>query len=1704
MKLNKVALATMVVLGLGVPVVHSQTDASNKNKLVGLSTNAVKKRVAQQQQHASTTVKSASEKFLDARKTNRSVKPTSANRKFVREEGLTGEHAYIVVLEDSPVATYDGSIANYASTHLSSTQNATGGNGILSKSKSNIEAVNRYTNYLHKRQNTLVNSARTQGISLNVKKRFTNAVNGITTVLTQDEAEQLASMPGVRAVQRSRLLQLHTDVGPEHIGAAAAWDGNATDGTALKGEGIIVGIIDTGVNTDHPAFADIGGDGYDHTNPWGAGTYVGDCATEEWASLCNDKLIGVRSYSMITDYYDAEIVQAEQNDDESDNVLIAPKNGEDHQGHGSHVASTAAGNVLFNVPYQGVSADHPDGVDIGHYFARTSGVAPHANIISYQVCFPESSALGGCPTEAILAAVDDAIADGVDVINYSIGADEILPWNDVTQLAFLAAREAGIDVVVAAGNSGDDAISNTSPWQNVVGATHHGREIDVSEKQLGTFSGGDLDAPYEISGAGISEGITAPIVLASNYGDSLCSEAFAEGTFNGEIVVCERGEVARVAKANNVLAGGAGGFVLYNVSSFGDESNTVNDVYPLPGIHIDDWDGSELVTWLSSGTDHVATISGTEISQSMNEELVDAYATFSSTGPSKVYNHSLFPTIAAPGVDIIAAYADDTPFANYPASSDYSLLSGTSMASPHVAGAIALLNQAYPAWTPSEIQSAIQMTSTPVRNRPDDRDWDGEEASYHKAGAGVINVENALKAGFVMHETNQAYIDANPANGGDAKYLNMPQIMDEYCYNTCSWVRTIKATKDASWSVSTSAKENSVGFTVTPSEFSLKAGEEQSVLVTADYVEMQGTDLELGYEVQGTITFTPDNSDVATAHWPVAVEYVRGGLPETINILAHRDDGREIVANMQSDAIQSFTARIYQPVKADIQTVTLPQDLDTEWPLKDGLVSESDHIIWLDVGDNAARLVTEVLLHATTSAEDVNDKGIAKVLVGKDFNGNGEVDPIDEALCASTAEYEANWCNINSPESGKYWVLIHNAVSFASEQYEDTYVVSTAVVDAEIADNMSVSGPASTDGITPYTINVDWDFESIEHGDKYYTALDLGINEENTGNLGMIPVNWERSSDEVSIELSQTSAKAGDVIDVTVNVMSNQTGGTRDFELQTTFPGAKLVADSVTANGTFEVDVTTTSDSIAVAGMQPNSADWKREYVRTTNLEDPQCRMPDVGGNNNGYINLADFDVYPAYGGSGEDAYVIEFSEFYGNNPEPYALYNNLAYAGATSLNVYTMGMATLDTQEVIWPYHMELPYGFIPDQIFGVFWRAGFYGEATLGSELNVSSDDEDNSGISIAGTSDFIIVEWDNARSEVKDWEDGEEVTLTPHDDSYDFELLLYKDVGYGNNEYEFIMAYDNIEWGSSDGAGSIGLQGYYGPHNGFLPVNGYLGQSYAYNDLNEKVQDDLIICYDYKGPESSQYQLKFQIQVGNDASGNDLGVNVNHVVAGLADSASAEIVAVPSSIKLGGFSAKQIDEDTSLTGLIINYADENGGANTITVSGDNITATVHGHEAGSLVDITPAENFNGTTTVTVTVTDNVYAGDVTSTSFELTVVPVNDAPSVVITAPAQTIVGKSLTLSAAKSRDADEDSMTYQWSGPGTIVSPNEVRTVVNNLTKGRHTFTLTVSDGSLTTSESVTVEVRGKSGGSLSVLWMLLLTPVLAMRMRRRSA
>ena len=555
----------------------------------------------------------------------------------------------------------------------------------------------------------------------NVLYHYTNALNGFAALMTAAQANDLARQPGVASVQLDQMRYKHTENSPTFMKLTVRrgpWD------QGIKGEDVIVGVIDTGIWPEHPSFADDGTyaplpiDLDDsERSPCDFGNI--DHNPDDVPFECNNKLIGARQF------LDAYIAVIGLLDEEFDSAR-------DDDGHGTHTASTSAGNADVDASIFGI----PRG--------KVSGIAPRARVIAYK-----GLGLQGGFGSDLAAAIDQAVADGVDVINYSIGGGASLIGAD--DIAYLFAAQAGVFVATSAGNSGPDPETiggpASVPWVTTIGASSQNRTF-ISDITLN----GPGKPPKKLWGGSVTPGINNfNLVDAEGIADitgdtsGTCSNPFPAATFQeDDCVVCNMTDSGRnrTGRATNVAAAG-GGAVLYHNSAV--MNNTPSDNNPLPTVHVLNEVGNPLKAYLSDHPGQV-TISFTQsvARKSPRDRRVvpNMMAYFSSRGPDPVAMDIIKPDVTAPGLLILAGAS---PIHLNTAAQDqlFQAIQGTSMSGPHAAGALALIKQAHPDWSPAMAKSALMTTAR--QNIIKD---DGEtKADPFDMGAGHIKPGGRVVAG---------------------------------------------------------------------------------------------------------------------------------------------------------------------------------------------------------------------------------------------------------------------------------------------------------------------------------------------------------------------------------------------------------------------------------------------------------------------------------------------------------------------------------------------------------------------------------------------------------------------------------------------------------------------------------------------------------------------------------------------------------------------------------------------------------------------------------------------------------------------------------------------------------------------------------------------------------------------------------------------
>lgn len=688
--------------------------------------------------------------------------------------------------------------------------------------------------------------------------QFQHAFNGMVIELTEDEAQLLRSNPDVALVEPEMELPLDTDAGPTLIGAPTVWNGSNVPGNLpTRGEGVVVGIIDSGLNIGSEAFAATDAAGYTHANPLGSGNYIGWCNPANpnhvpARDTCNSKLIGG------WDFADAANAGNTAN-------FEAP-GFEDENGHGTHTSSTAAGNAR-QVSFNGLLRD-------------VSGVAPHANVIHYDVCHTVvSSGLGSCFNTATLAAINQVLADGiVDVVNYSISGGA-LPWNEANSLAFLAITNAGVFVSASAGNSGPVAgsVAHVEPWVTTVANSTHDRVFgfNFTLNGPGTPPANTQNLTVRPGGAPIATStLIAPIIVSPNFANGAtdgCSpfpadffrRPAAPGGVQGLAVLRLDGSTSQCAsgaRRTAALNAGAVGvlFVDGPPLSLGASGTSYS-------MLLSNWNdvAAHIATDPANATATIAVPLGAGVG------VADNMASSSSRGPS---NFALLkPDISAPGTEILAAFsrwvaALPRPFGgavDTALNNRANVISGTSMSSPHNAGSAALLRALNPSWTPTQIKTALVTTAkTPMR-----KENGITPADPFDYGSGRVDLTRAAKAGLIMDETGANFTAANPATGGNPASLNLPSFQNPACVTTCTFARSVRGTRAAAvtWTATVTGLPAGAG-SVNPPSFTASSAATTNFTLSVDSSLLPPSVWSFG-----TLVLTPSNPAIPVSRMSIAV-----------------------------------------------------------------------------------------------------------------------------------------------------------------------------------------------------------------------------------------------------------------------------------------------------------------------------------------------------------------------------------------------------------------------------------------------------------------------------------------------------------------------------------------------------------------------------------------------------------------------------------------------------------------------------------------------------------------------------------------------------------------------------------------------------------------------------------------------------------------
>ena len=722
--------------------------------------------------------------------------------------------------------------------------------------------------------------------------RFT--MNGFAARMTEVQASKMQSLPEVLRVWEDEIRPLPTKDSPKFLGLFKN-DVGLRGALGLAGEDVVIGVIDSGIVPGHPSLDDSRQVGPQICrSSWADATFLGawlcreyknqprevlfepledwdgDCQPGEgWTEEdCNNKLIGARWFS------DGAAASGPIEPGE----FFSPR---DVDGHGTHVATTAGGNKV-------------EASAFGTLLGTIEGIAPRARIAAYKACWVRpGNSRSNCNTSDLTLAIDSAVADGVDIINYSIGNTQldIISPDDV---ALMNAAKAGVLTVVAAGNDGPDFRTIGSPalaaW--VITAAASSRDGDHSKEAMQVTFPLGISGRYAVKEAAFTPPLNdvspleGELILVDDGDDTLddggdgtfidaCEPLINDGEVSGNIAFIERGGCEFAVKIENAENAGATGVIVFNIA--GDpivmtRMGTTNTV-GVPAVMVGQADGNLIKDEIDDGR-RVEVVLDKSFFLTV-EDTGNVMGGFSSRGPG-VIQDVLKPDLTAPGIDILAGYTPDAVNSN--AGENFAFLTGTSMSTPHIVGVGALLKEEHPDWTPSMIKSALMTTAYQEVAQQDGETF----ANPFDFGAGHIDANLAVDPGLVYDTTDDEYdalacgiespavdearCDDLAAAGFsfEASDMNLPSIAVSRLINERTVTRRVINVSDTSGTYAAQI-ENPPGVTVdvVPNSLSLAPGQSATFDVT---VRFQSGPLDLWRF--GSLSWVDDDH---TVHSPIAI-----------------------------------------------------------------------------------------------------------------------------------------------------------------------------------------------------------------------------------------------------------------------------------------------------------------------------------------------------------------------------------------------------------------------------------------------------------------------------------------------------------------------------------------------------------------------------------------------------------------------------------------------------------------------------------------------------------------------------------------------------------------------------------------------------------------------------------------------------------------
>lgn len=981
---------------------------------------------------------------------------------------------YIVQLADKPVASYTGDISG-----LPATQPPNGGRLDIDSSE-----VHLYSSYLDQKQSIV----RATVADAPVLYNYSVVLNGFAALLTDDEVRALQARSDVAAVTPDTPRQVTTTYTSKFLGLDKA-DGLWTKlgGRDHAGENVIIGIVDGGVWPENPAYADrVDANGkptFDN-----AGTVAYTAPPSNWKGICqpgegftvascNNKLIGAQYFDTIFRSLPQYVTHWSEFRSPRDSV----GGNLGHGGHGDHTASTAGGNAGAEAIVSGVN------------LGPVSGMAPRARLATYKVCWTYNDATdptGGknsCFTGDSVAAIEKAVVDGVNVINFSIsGGTSVI---DPVEQAFLHASNAGVFVSASAGNDGPgNQVAHISPWQATVAASTHNRELQA-DVVLGNgvkYTGASMNT-QPLPAAPMITAEQAALAGADPALASLCYSAASNGgkavldpaKVSGKIVTCTRGANARVDKSLAVYQAGGVGMV-----EIDNGAGLVAEVHSVPTVHVNVADGAKIKAYAATQDSSASMTTFVTGTSSLPAPVV---ASFSSRGPNRYDGNQLKPDLAAPGVDIIAAVTPeltqsqraDVVNGTAAPTNAWASYQGTSMAAPHVAGIAALLKQQHPDWTPAMIKSALMTTATDTFADAQAGDLKGNLPFGQ--GAGHINPNGASDPGLVFNATQADYVKymcglgvVTGCTGGTiAGYnLNLPSIAVGNVLGTVTVTRAVTNVGASAATYTPTISVPGYSATVSPASLSLAPNETQSFSVTLTRTTSPNNAWQYG-----SLKWT-DGSHVV--RMPVIA---RSGQPV---IAPARITSTKTGATKAFSVTTGFTGTL-KSVIGGLKEIARTADTVNQAPK--GTVEDTTMVTAACRAAGSGVRVTPVTVPAGTLVAQFE-------LFDRDTEGGGQGADLDMALlnpAGNLVAYSGNgganeFIAITAPAAGTYKLCV---VGYASTNKVSTnYTLSSAVVtSADKGGNFKVLLPAKVYAGSTATLSAAW--SGLAAGKRFLGAAQM-------------------------------------------------------------------------------------------------------------------------------------------------------------------------------------------------------------------------------------------------------------------------------------------------------------------------------------------------------------------------------------------------------------------------------------------------------------------------------------------------------------------------------------------------------------------------------------------------------------------------------------